>query len=236
MFSYYLYDRIRPMNQKLYMVSLGPGDVELLTLKALNAFRDCDAICVPTKSKDNSFTKSISFKIVSDALRVLGIEKKIIPVYSPMHFIDEDWDNEAKVILATAKKYNKVCFVTLGDAGVYSSIYYLLHRIEAKNKTLHDSCEVIAGVTSFSAASAEAKKALCLGDEQLLIRPINPRSDVRTTEILMRPKIGMNTKELGEGDFYTFENMYLDDAKITPSKIEKVKKYMTLFINFAKRA
>jgi len=51
----------------------------------------------------------------------------------------------------------------------------------------------------------------------------------------MRPKIGMDTENLGEGDFYTFENMYLQDAKITPSKIKKVKKYMTLFINFAKR-
>ena len=223
------------MNQKLYMVSLGPGDVELLTLKALNAFKNCDAICVPTKSQDNSFTKSISYKIVSQALELLDVEKKIIPVYSPMHFVEEDWDNEAKIILQTAKEYEKICFVTLGDAGVYSSIYYLLHRIKEQNEALYENSEVIAGVTSFSAASAEAKKALCLGDEQLLIRPINPRTDVKTTEILMRPKIGMDTKELGEGDFYTFENMYLDDEKITPSKIQIVKKYMTIFINFAKR-
>ncbi len=223
------------MKQKLYMVSLGPGDIELLTLKALNAFRDCEAICVPTKSKDNSFSKSISYKIVSQALKLLNIKKTIIPVYSPMHFIDDDWDNEAEVILRASKKFDKVCFVTLGDAGIYSSIYYLLHRIEANNKTLYDNCEVIAGVTSFSAASAKAKKALCLGDEQLLIKPINPRKDVKTTEILMRPKIGMETKVLGDGDFYTFENIYLDDEKITPSKIAKVKKYMTLFINFATR-
>ncbi len=223
------------MTSKLYMVSLGPGDVELLTLKALNAFKDCDAICVPTKSEDNSFTKSISFKIVSQALELLEVEKKIIPVYSPMHFLEEDWDNEAKVILDTLKENNKVCFVTLGDAGVYSSIYYLLDRIKESDEQLYKNSEVIAGVTSFSAGSAQAKKALCLGDEQLIIKPINPRKDIRTTEILMRPKIGMDTTELGEGDFYTFENMYLKDEKITPSKISKVRKYMTLFINFAKR-
>ncbi|WP_294965056.1 precorrin-2 C(20)-methyltransferase [Sulfurimonas sp.] len=223
------------MNQKLYMVSLGPGDVELLTLKALNAFKNCDAICVPTKSKNNSFTKSISFTIVSKALEILNVEKKIIPIYSPMQFMQEDWDNQAKTILDASKKYPNICFVTLGDAGVYSSIYYLLHRIKNISEELYENSEVIAGVTSFSAASARSKKALCLGDEQLLIRPINPRDDVKTTEILMRPKIGMDTKELGEGDFYTFENMYLDDEKITPSKISKVRKYMTLFINFAKR-
>jgi len=221
--------------QKLYMVSLGPGDVELLTLKALNAFRECDAICVPTKSEDKSFNKSITYKIVSEALDILGVEKEIIPVYSPMRFNPEDWENEADVVMETCKHNEKVCFVTLGDAGIYSSIYYLLDIIKVKQSSLYESCEVIAGVTSFSAASAEVKKALCLGDEALTIKPINPRGEVQTTEILMRPKIGMDTASLGEGDFYTFENMYLKDAKITPSRIERVKRYMTLFINFAKR-
>jgi len=223
------------MSKKLYMVSLGPGDVELLTLKALNAFQKSDAICVPTKSQDNSFTKSISYKIVSDALEILGISKPIVPVYSPMRFQYEDWVEEANIILDTLKRYNSVSFVTLGDAAIYSSIYYLLDIIKEKDEKIYKNCEVIAGVTSFSAASAEAQKALCLGDEELLIKPINPRSDVKSTQVLMRPKIGMDTESLGEGDFYSFENMYLQDAKITPSKIKKVKKYMTLFINFAKR-
>jgi len=223
------------MNQKLYMVSLGPGDAELLTYKALKAFRDSDAICVPTKSPDNSFDKSISYTIVSDALKLLGIERELVPVYSPMRFKHEDWEHEADIILDTLKKHNRVSFVTIGDAGIYSSIYYLLDIIKEKAADIHAGCEVIPGVTSFSAASAEIQKALCLGDEALLIKPINPRGEVKTTQILMRPKIGMDTKSLGEGDFYTFENMYLKDAKTTPSKIEKVKKYMTLFINFTKR-
>jgi len=224
------------MSQKLYMVSLGPGDVELLTLKALNAFKDCDAICVPTKSEDKSFNKSITFTIVSEALALLGIEKKIVPVYSPMCFNPQDWEDEADVVLETLKQFSKVCFVTLGDAGIYSSIYYLLDIIKEKDTLVYEECEVIAGVTSFSAASAVSKKALCLGDEELTIKPINPRGEVITTEILMRPRIGMDTEVLGEGDFYTYENMYLKDEKITPSKIEKVKRYMTLFINYARRS
>jgi precorrin-2/cobalt-factor-2 C20-methyltransferase len=223
------------MNKKLYMVSLGPGDAQLLTLKALNAFKECDAICVPTKSDDNSFSKSISYTIVKTALEILNIEKKIIPVYSPMRFIEEDWDNEAKVILNSLESHNTICFVTLGDAGVYSSIYYLLHRIKDVNESYYENAEVIAGVTSFSAASAKAKKALCLGDEELIIKPINPRKDIQTTTILMRPRIGMDTNELGDGNFYTFENLYLENEIVTSSKIKNVTKYMTLFINFAKR-
>ena len=220
---------------KLYMVSLGPGDAQLLTYKALQAFKNADAICVPTKSEDKSFTKSISYTIVKDALKILGVEKEIIPVYSPMQFNPQDWVYEAEIIIETCNNYKNVCFVTIGDAGIYSSIYYLLDIIRDKRADIHTNCEVIPGVTSFSAASAEVQKALCLGDEALIIKPINPRSEVKTTEILMRPKIGMSTEILGDGNFYTFENMYLKDAKTTPSKIEKVKKYMTLFINFARR-
>jgi len=223
------------MNNKLYMVSLGPGDVELLTLKGLNAFKNCDAICVPTKSKDLSFNRSISMKIVNDALKLLDIKKIIIPVYSPMQFLKQDWEKEADTILDTVKKYNTVCFVTLGDASIYSSIYYLLNFIKEKNRSLYDNTEVIAGVTSFCAASAKIKKPLCLGDESLVIKPINPRGEVKTTYILMRPKIGMATDTLGEGDFYTFENLYLKNEKITASKIDKVKQYMTLFLHFTKR-
>jgi precorrin-2/cobalt-factor-2 C20-methyltransferase len=87
------------MNKKLYMVSLGPGDVELLTLKALNAFKECDAICVPTKSKDNSFKKSITHTIVTEALKLLNIQKELIPVYSPMRFNPQDWEDEANIVL-----------------------------------------------------------------------------------------------------------------------------------------
>jgi len=224
------------MQNKLYMISLGPGDMELLTLKALNAFRECEAICVPTKSADGSFSKSITYRIVQEVIAYLQITPKIVPVYMPMRYKKEDWVRETKTILESVEAYGSVGFVTLGDAAIYSSIYYILEIIKQKNRALFESCEVIAGVTSFSAASAVVKKPLCLGDERLTIEPINPKENPKTTKILMRPAIGMETDILGEGDFYTFENLFLEDEKITPKRIKRVKKYMTLFINFAKRA
>lgn len=223
------------MIKKLSMVSLGPGDVELLTIKASRAFQECDAVCVPTKSSDNSFEKSITHRIVMEAFALLNINKPIIPVYTPMQFKAEDWDNQVETIMNAFNTYEKLCFVTLGDAAIYSTVYYLLDRIKKLDEDIYNNCEVIAGVTSFSAASAKIKKPLCLGDEELAIRPINPKGEVQTTEILMRPKIGMDTENFGEGDFYTFENLYLKDETIHEGRIPKVKKYMTLFLKFAKR-
>ncbi len=223
------------MKQRLTMLSLGPGELQLLTIAALEAFKKCDVICVPTKSADLSFEKSITYKITQEALSYLGIEKKIIPVYSPMRFLPQDWESEADVVIEAAQTYKNVVYVTLGDAGIYSSVYYLLGIIEKKAPKLYDDTEIIAGVTSFSAASAKVKKPLCVGDERLEIEPINPRKKPLTTRILMRPKIGMDTTSLGEGDFYTFENLYLENEKIFPKKISTVERYMTLFIDFAKK-
>jgi precorrin-2/cobalt-factor-2 C20-methyltransferase len=223
------------MIKKLYMVSLGPGDVELLTLKAIHAFQQCDAVCIPTKNSNHSFDKSITYRIVMEAFDLLTIMKPVIPVYAPMQFKSEDWDNQVSTILEGFQTYQSLCYVTLGDASIYSTVYYLLERIAKIDQIIYDNCEVIPGVTSFCAASAKIKKALCLGDETLLIRPINPRGDVHTNEVLMRPKIGMDTNNLGEGDFYTFENLYLSDESIHQGRLATVKKYMTLFLRFPKK-
>ncbi|MEA1955569.1 MAG: precorrin-2 C(20)-methyltransferase [Campylobacterota bacterium] len=220
------------MAKKLYMVSLGPGDTELITIKALKALQNSDAICIPTKSSDNSFSKSMTYKIVKSLMDEHRFDKKIIPVYTPMHFKQEDWQYQVDILHDALKTNDTISFVTLGDSAVYSTVYYLLDIIKEKNRELYKNSEVIAGVTSFSQASAKAKKPLCVGDSSFSIVPLLGY-EVPNTTVYMRPKIGMNTSSIKEnGQIYTFENMNYDGEKITPSKIEKTKKYMTLFIDF----
>lgn len=217
------------------MVSLGPGDSELITLKALKALQKCDAICVPTKSDDRTFTKSLTHKIVSEIMQENGFLKPLIPIYSPMHFLKEDWQHQVDTIYEAFQTHESVAFVTLGDSAVYSTVYYLLDIIKEQNKELYESCEVLAGVTSFSQASAKVKKPLCIGDSSMSIVPLLDK-EVPNTTIYMRPKIGLITSTIeDEGDIYTFENLNFTNEKITPKKIEKTTKYMTLFIDFFKR-
>ena len=220
---------------KLSMVSLGPSDYELITIKALKTLQNCGAICVPTKSKDNSFSKSITHKIVSEVMQEFNFSKPIIPIYSPMNFEKKDWQNQVDLICDGIERYGSVSFVTLGDAGVYSTVYYLLDIIKEQDKKLYEQSEVIAGITSFSYASSKVKKPLCLGDNRLEIIPLIGK-DVPSTKIYMRPKIGMDTDAIKEdGDFYTFENLNFKGENIQKGKIPTVKKYMTLLIDFVKR-
>jgi precorrin-2/cobalt-factor-2 C20-methyltransferase len=219
---------------KLSMVSLGPGDHELVTIKALKALQNCGAICIPTKSHDHSFNRSITHKIISKLMDEYGFSKPILPIYSPMNFKKKDWEFQVDIIQKGIKDYGSVSFVTLGDSAIYSTVYYLLDIIKKENKKLYKKSEVIAGITSFSYASSQMKKPLCLGDTAFKIVPLLDK-EVPSTTVYMRPKIGMETKEIKEnGKIYTFENLNMQGETITKGKVKKVSKYMTLFIDFIK--
>ncbi len=220
---------------KLYMVSLGAGDAQLVTIKALNALKNSDVICIPTKSKNGAFEKSITYKIVQELFKEFGFEKEIIAVYTPMKFKEDDWQRQVDILVNATKKYKNVSFVTLGDAGVYSTVYYLLDIIEQQNIELYDSVEVCEGITSFSHASAKLKKPLCVGDSSLSIIPLIDR-ELKNTTIYMRPVKGLDTNIIQEqGDIYTFENLNMTGENITQGKKKIVEKYMTLFIDFFKK-
>jgi len=218
--------------KKLYMVSLGPGDEELVTLKAIDRLKQSSAICVPTKSSDNTFDKSLTHKIITKLQQTHNIDATLVPLYSPMNYDAKDWYNQVEIIYQTLQKHDKVSFVTLGDAGVYSSVYYLLDIIADKYTKLYQNCEVVAGVTSFSQASAIIKKPLCVGDSRFEIVSLH-KDNLPKTTIYMRPKIGQDTTSIkSNGEIYTFENINYEAEKITKGKIDKVNRYMTLFIDF----
>ncbi len=216
------------------MVSLGPGDYELITLKGIRALQKSEAVCIPTKSRDGSFKRSIAYKIVKDILDDFGFEKKLVPVFVPMKFNPKDWENQADTVYRALNRYKKVSFVTLGDAGIYSTIYYMLDIIKKRDYSVWENCEVIAGVTSFSLSSAKIKKPLCLGDSRLEIIPFS-NQNAKKTKVYMRPFKDMKTDFLKEsGEFYTFEKLDQGEERISKGKPKMIKNYMTLIIDFIK--
>lgn len=220
---------------KLYMVSLGPADWELVTIQALKSLKKSKAICILTKSKDKSFKKSITFKIVKKLMKKYNFKRPIVPIYSPMNFKKEDWERQVDIIQNSIKQYGTTSFVTLGDAAVYSTVYYLLDIIKQENKKLYNQSKVISGVTSFSYASSKVKKPLCLGDSRFELIPLLDK-EVPSTKVYIRPKVGLDTKDIQEdGSIYTFQNLNFEGEYIKKGKIKKVEKYMTLFIDFFKK-
>jgi len=218
--------------KKLYIVSIGPGDPELITLKAYKTIQNSDAVCVPTKS-ENSFERSRAYEITKDATQNV---KTVIPVYTPMKLKDEDWDMQVDMILGAFDVADTVSYVTLGDAGVYSTAYYLLEKIAKKAPDIYENTEIIPGITSFSLASARVKKPLCLGEETLHIRPFRPKSTLKTTTVYMRPETkSQNTPNVGK-DAMLFQKLSMGEEKISNYNDEAtIDEYMSLLVDFADR-
>jgi len=215
---------------KLNFISLGPGDIELITIKALNLIKKSDILIVPSKSKD-SFNRSVTFKILQKLFKKHNFKKELYLLYSPMDFNEKTWEKQAQEIINLSKKYEVISYVTLGDAAIYSSVYYILDKIKNIDKTLFDNSFVVPGITSFSLASAKIKKPLSLGDTSIEILPLS-NLNAKKTKIYMRPHLNNEYKISEFGEVYTFINLDLENESIFKGIPKVIKKYFTLIIDF----
>lgn len=162
------------MQGTLYIVGVGPGDPDLLTIKAIRTLEKCSVWLAP---KAHSEGESTALSIVSGHLEVDG--KKIVTHRFPMKPVqraadtDADllaaWNEAANIVTAYLEKGLDVAFPTLGDPAIYSTGFYLWEALEAAG--FKGEVEVIPGVSSVGTTAASAKTPLCLGDERLLVLP-----------------------------------------------------------------
>lgn len=139
------------MSDVVTIVSLGPGDPELITLKGLNALKDADFIFCPytITSGDKKISRA------NDILIALNIEcKKILPFdlsmsKNRMDAIKNYYDTAIQIENKYKAGYNTV-LVAEGDAGFYSSSHYINEILIKKNIPV----QRIAGIPAFIACAA----------------------------------------------------------------------------------
>ena len=208
------------MRGKLYGVGVGPGDPELLTLKALRLIKEADVIAVP----GNSPKESIAYKIVKEAYPELD-EKCILAVPMPMTkdkaMLEQHHDQGAQMLMKELDEGKTVVFLTLGDPTVYSTYLYLHQRIDA----LGYDTEIVSGITSFCAVSARLNTGLVEKAEPLHVIPasyqIEDALKLPGTKVLMKAGKKMKAvkeqmRQLGE-EGMMIENCGMPDEKIYKS-------------------
>ena len=150
----------------LYVVSTGPGDPELMTLKAVRLIRENDVIAVPGRIAK----ETVAYQIAVQAVPELA-DKELVPVYMPMvkdrKRIDEEHRKGAELLKTYLAQGKNVVFLTLGDPTIYCTFSYLQHYLEAEGYQV----ELVSGITSFCAAAARLGLPLAEWDEPLHIVP-----------------------------------------------------------------
>lgn len=186
------------MQGKLYGVGVGPGDPELLTLKALRLIKENEVIAVPGKE----IQASVAYQIVKGAYEELD-EKTLIPVAMPMtkdpQVLKANHDKAADQVESYLKEGKNVVFLTLGDTTVYSTYLYVHKRILERGY----EAEIVSGITSFCAVAARLNMGLVEADQPLHVIPATYKAqemdeilELPGTKVLM--KTGKKMKQVKE--------------------------------------
>lgn len=153
------------MRGKLYNVGIGPGDPELLTLKAVRLLQECDVIAMPKGDNDVLTAKNI----VKQVVNLEGKEQLLIymPMTKDMAAMNKAHQEGADAIIKLLDEGKSVAFITLGCPTIYATCIYVHKLVLAAGY----EAELVAGVTSFCAVAAKLNVSLCERAEPLIILP-----------------------------------------------------------------
>ena len=158
------------MKGKLYGIGTGPGDPELLTIKAVNAINKCSIIAVPKTGKG----ERTAFSIIERYLSGKELFECFFTMDRDTAKRKEARQTAAKDIIRYLESGKDVGYVTLGDPTTYSTYMYVHEIIVAEGF----EAEIIPGITSYTGAAAALGIALCEGDEALAIIPARHKGDI----------------------------------------------------------
>lgn len=188
-------------------VGVGPGDPELMTIRAVRAIRGCSTVAVPISDRELEHTILCScgdpeenrvrkylegctaWQIAGNAVPELN-EKQVILLPMPMvrdrDRLKEIHDRDAAEVMKLLDEGQQVVFLTLGDPTVYSTCMYIHKRLKAKGYPT----EIVPGVPSFCAAAARMDISLVENRDELHVLPasydIEKSLELPGTKVLMK--------------------------------------------------
>jgi precorrin-2/cobalt-factor-2 C20-methyltransferase len=223
---------------KLIGIGVGPGDTELLTLKAARVLKTVPVVFSPKSSKEK---ESIALSIVRPILeerkdyKRLMLVAPIFPMIENKEELEKIWTSAAEMIAQYLDSGRDVAFITLGDPSIFSTYSYVQKKLIGEYEV-----ETIPGITSFTACAAARNKALV---EQNDILTVVPKIDDRLEQVLefsdsvVLMKASRNTSQLESTieeknrskEIYSVQNCTRENEKIIEG-FSNEKPYLTTTI------
>ena len=151
------------MTGTLYGIGVGPGDPELITLKAARLIAACPIVAYPAPVGGTSFARQIADNHISSSAEEIVIPVPMQPDPAPAQAA---YDHAAPVIAGHLEAGRDVAVLCEGDPFFYGSFIYLHDRLAADFP-----CEVVPGVSSLMACSAAMNTPLARRNDILTVLP-----------------------------------------------------------------
>ncbi|MGH9991902.1 MAG: precorrin-2 C(20)-methyltransferase [Nitrososphaera sp.] len=152
---------------KLYCVGCGPGDPELITVRAVNIIKSAEVIFAPTAREGKP---SIALAIVEKYLdRSAKKVSLVFPMVKDRDSLKEYWKRNAEEIACEVRSGKNVVYLTVGDPALYSTWIYIHRQIRKDHRDIE--VEIVPGIASMFAMAANAQISLAEGDETVAVVP-----------------------------------------------------------------
>lgn len=207
------------MNGKLYGIGLGPGDPELMTLKAARLIGNASCLAYPVLETGTSFARSIAESHIQDGTREIEIT---IPMSVERKPAQDAYDTGAAEIRTVLEAGKDVVVLCEGDPFFYGSFMYLFSRLSDDFDV-----EIVPGVNSVSACASVVERPLVARSEVLTIVPATlPNEDLSTkianAEAIAIMKVGRHLGKVKE--ILTAQNLmgfahYVERATLPNQKV-----------------
>ena len=149
----------------LYGIGVGPGDPDLITIKAAKILNRVDIVFAAASTKNNhSLAVNIASEHIPDST---AVEMLRFPMTSDKDETRRAWKEHAQTIIAELEKGRNVAFLTLGDSMTYSTYGYILKYVQTLAP--HLEVQTVPGITSYQAAAARLNTPLVEGEESLMV-------------------------------------------------------------------
>ena len=154
---------------ELIGIGVGPGDPDLLTVKAVKAIQDADVIMCPASAEDRP---SIALSVISsliDKSKNQEIVKLIFPMTKDKDVLESHWKNNAKIMAEKVLSGKNVVYLTVGDPYLYSTWIYMHRDISVNYPDIKIS--VIPGIVSMFTFASKVGISIAEGAEKVAIIP-----------------------------------------------------------------
>jgi len=154
---------------ELTCVGCGPGDPELLTIKAVNAIKNADVIMCPTSKEGKP---SIALSVVSSLIdqdKKPEIVNLVFPMTKDTDILENTWQKNSQIIAESVFLGKKVVYLTVGDPYLYSTWIYLHRELSVKHPDINIT--VIPGIVSMFTFASKIGISLAEGAEKMAVIP-----------------------------------------------------------------